>query len=149
MVEDHADQLTRGLIAELKQDPRTSEYSKFSNEEIYRRVYKVYHDLGEWLGREAEHLAKAHYTELGELRATEGVPVSQVLYALIRTKAHLFEYISRAGLFDSAVDLYQVQEFRRLVNGFFDNAIYFTALAYERKAGMHLVPSTVAEARSA
>jgi hypothetical protein len=134
MIEDHAEQLTRGLMVDLKQNPRTSEYHNLSDEEIHRRVYDVYHDLGEWLGSEGENFIRTHYSRLGKQRAIEGVPLSQVLYALIRTKAHLFDYVRTAGLIDSAVDLYQLQELRRLVDNFFDKAVYYTTCAYEREA---------------
>ncbi len=137
MVEDHAEQLTSGLIADLKRNPRTAGYHKLADAEIHLRVFNVYHDLGEWLGKEAENLVDAHYSQLGKRRAVEAVPLSQVLYALIQTKAHLFDYIRRAGLFDSAMDLYQLQEFRRLVDNFFDKAVYYTARAYEREVSLH------------
>jgi len=136
MVEDHAEQLTTGLIADLKQNPRTPEYRKFSDEELYRRVFSVYHDLGNWLGSEAANQVETHYSALGRRRAEESVPLSEVIYALIRTKTRLFEYVRRAGLFDSVVDLYQLQEFRRLVDSFFDQAIYYTARAYERELAL-------------
>ena len=134
MVEDHAEPLTRGLIVDLKQNPRTSEYHKLSDAEIHRRVYAVYHNLGEWLGSETEDLVEAHYSSLGKRRALESVPLSQVLYALIQTKAHLFDYVRTAGVIDSAMELYQLQELRRLVDNFFDKAVYYTACAYEREA---------------
>ena len=137
MVEDHAEQLTNGLIADLKENPRTTDYHKLTEAEIHRRVYNVYHDLGEWLGKEGETLVETHYTALGKRRAADNVPLSQVLYALIKTKTHAIEYVRRAGLFDSAVDLYQLQEFRRLVDRFFDKAMYYTALGYEKELALH------------
>lgn len=141
MIEDNAEQLTNGLIIDLKRNPRTSGYHHLSDAEIHQRVYNVYHDLGRWLGGDAESLVEAHYSNLGKRRAMESVPLSQVLYALIRTKAHLFEYVRRSGLFDSAVDLYQHQEFRRLVDIFFDKAIYYTARAYETEQALHYSPA--------
>lgn len=141
MIEDHADQLTEGLIVDLKQNSRTPTYHKFDHADMYERIYKVYHDLGEWLSREAESQVETHYSNLGKRRADEGVPLSEVVYALIRTKTHLFAYTRRAGLFDSAMDLYQLQEFRRLVDHFFDDAVYYTARAYELEAASSHTPA--------
>lgn len=141
MIEEHADQLTNGLIVDLKRNPRTSDYHRLSDAEIYQRVYNVYHDLGRWLGGDAENVVEAHYSNLGKRRAMESVPLSQVLYALIRTKAHLFEYVRRTGLLDSAVDLYRHEEFRRSVDIFFDKAIYYTARSYETEQALHSVPA--------
>jgi len=136
MVEDHADQLTQALVAELRQEPRALAYQRLSYADIYERVYSVYHDLGEWLGREAENLVEQQYSTLGKRRASEGIPLSQVVYVLIRTKTYLFEYVRRAGLFDSVMDLYQLQEFHRLVENFFDRAVYYAALGYERASAL-------------
>ena len=144
MIEDHAEQLTRGLITDLQENPLTSEYHKLSPAEIHRRVYDVYHNLGEWLGHESEEVVEAHYSRLGKQRALDGVPLSQVLYALIRTKNHLFDFIRTAGLFDSAVGLYQLQELRRLVDNFFDKAFYYAARAYERELALPCASSALA-----
>lgn len=141
MIEDHAEQLTTDLVIDLKQNPRTPEYHKLRDAEIYNRVYNVYHYLGRWLGGEAESLVEAHYSSLGKKRAAEAVPLSQVIYALIRTKVHLFEYIRRVGLFNSVVDLYQHQEFRRRVDTFFDKAVYYTTRAYEMEQALHPAPA--------
>ena len=98
----------------------------------------------EWLGTEAENVVETHYSSLGKQRAVEGVPLSQVLYALIQTKSHLFDYIRTAGLFNSAVELYQLYELRRLVDNFFDKAVYYTAGAYERELASPRASSAVA-----
>ena len=37
---------------------------------------------------------------------------------------------------DSAVELHQERELRRLVGNFFDKAIYYTVSAYEREAAL-------------
>jgi hypothetical protein len=142
-IEDHAEQLTRGVMADLQVNPRTSEYHKLSPTEVHRRIHDVYHNLGEWLGSEAEALVESHYSGLGKQRAREGVPLSQVLFALIQTKNHLFDFIRTARLFDSAVELYQLHELRHLIDNFFDRAIYYTARAYERERELPRAASAI------
>jgi len=44
------------------------------------------------------------------------------------------DYIQAAGLVDSAVELYQEQELHRVLDHFFDKAIFYTVRAYERAA---------------
>ncbi len=143
MIEDHAEQLTRGVMADLRQNPSTPAYHKLSHDDIHRRVYDVYHNLSEWLGSEAHGAVEARYSDLGKQRAADGILLSEVIYALIQTKTHLFDYVRTAGLFDSAVELYQLQELRRLVDNFFDKAIYFTVRAYEREAALLHAPTAV------
>jgi hypothetical protein len=140
MIEDHADQLTKGLIFDIKHNPRTPDFQKFQDEQLYHRLYYVYHNLGEWLAGEGEELAEARYTNIGKSRAAEGIPLSEVLYVLIQSKTHLLDYIGRAGMFESAVELYQHEELRRLVDTFFDKAVYYTSRAYEDEFALHHTP---------
>ncbi|MBZ5564353.1 MAG: hypothetical protein LAP13_18280 [Acidobacteriia bacterium] len=141
LIEDHADELTHGLIEDLHTNPRTPEYHKLPRSVIHRRMYEIYHNLGEWLGHENDAIIEAHYTGLARARITDRIPLSEVICALILTKNHLREYIRTAGLANSAIELYQQQELNRLVGNFFDKAIYFTAREYER-AGKPMDAST-------
>ncbi len=146
-IEDHADQITRGVVDNLQSNPRTSAYHKLSHEELHHRAFAVYRNLGEWLGHKTDEAIEATYSELGHKRRAEGVPLSEVIYALILTKYHLRDYIRSAGLVDSAVELYQEQELHRLVGNFFDKAIYYTAQGYERASASQRVPSAASGAR--
>ena len=136
MIEDHAEELTHALVQNLQSNPRTASYHQLSREAINRRTYDVYRNLGSWLNSKAEEDIKANYTQLGTRREVEGVPLSEVVYALILTKYHLRDYIGGAGLVDSAVDLYQEQELHRQLGQFFDKAIYYTVRAYEGRAAL-------------
>jgi len=134
MIETHADELTRALVDDLQSNPRTAAYHRLSRETIHHRTYHVYKDLGLWLSSKAEEDIDANFTELGNKREAEGIPLNEVVYALTLTKYHLRDYIQAAGLVDSAVDLYQALELQRLLGQFFDKAIYYTVRAYERAA---------------
>ena len=134
MIEHHADELTRALVDDLQTNPRTASYHKFSREAIHHRTYHVYKDLGLWLNNKAEEDIEARYTELGKQREAEGIPLSEVVYALTLTKYHLRDYIRGAGLVDPAVDLYQALDLQRALGQFFDKAVYYTVRAYERAA---------------
>jgi hypothetical protein len=132
MIEHHAEELTRALVENLHSNPRTVAYHRLSREAIHDRIHNVYKNLGLWLNSKAEEDIEASYTELGRDREAEGIPLSEVVYALILTKYHLRDYIRAAGLVDSAVELYQEQELQRRLGHFFDKAIYYTVRAYER-----------------
>lgn len=101
------------------------------------------------MGRKSDEALQAAYNELGEKRAAEGIPLSEVVYALILTKSHLRDYIASVGLVDSAVELYQVQELHRMVGHFFDLAIMSTVKGYERGAALgHAASASVPAHRS-
>lgn len=130
-IEEHAEELTRGLLNDLGSNPRTPAYHRLSREELHRRVYEVYRNLGRTLGEESDENIQATYDALGRRRCQEGVPLHEVVFALILTKHHLRDYIRSAGIVDSAVDLYQEEELHIRVGRFFDKAIYFTVKGYE------------------
>ncbi len=140
MIEDHAEQLTRGVVNDLQSNPRTAAYHKLSHDELHHRAYGVYSNLGQWLAHKTDEAIEASYSELGKKRQAEGIALSEVIYALILTKYHLRDYIRSAGLVDSAVELYQEQELHRLVGQFFDKAMYYTAKGYERQAESRQAP---------
>jgi hypothetical protein len=135
MIEDHAEELTRGVIRNLKTNSLTAHFQHMSYDEIHHRTYDVYRNLGHWLSHKSDEAIEATYSELGKKRFSEGVPLSQVVYGLILIKEHLRDYVQSSGLLDSALELYQEQELRRLVGHFFDRAIYFTVRGYESQTG--------------
>jgi hypothetical protein len=138
MIEDHAEQLTRGLVHQLKTHKQTPHYLDLPEYELHNRVYDVYRNLGEWLTYKSDETIRLSYVELGKRRFAEKIPLSEVVYALILTKRHVWEYIQYAGLLDSAIELYQEQELRRLLAQFFDNAVYSAVCGYEREAASRL-----------
>lgn len=134
MIEDHAEQITHSLLNDLQSNPRTPTYNGLSRDELHRRVFEVYHNLGRWLLNESGESIEAAYTELGKIRFAEDVPLSEVVYALILTKNRLRDYVSTSALLDSAVELYQAKEFEGLIGQFFDSAVYYTVGAYMQEA---------------
>lgn len=130
-IEDHAEPLAREMLKDLKTNARTPAYHGLSENDLYARVYDVYHHLGRWVGEPDDAAIEKSYGELGRRRRHEGIPVSEVVYALILTKDHLLHFIRRSGFAGSAVELYQEEELTHLVDRFFDKAIYNTILGHE------------------
>ncbi len=135
MIEDDADKLTQSLVKDLKSNKRTAHYHQLTGDELHRITYNVYRHLGQWIASKTEGAIESSYTELGRRRFSEGVPLSEVVSALILTKYHLREYIRFSGMSDSAIDLHRERELQQLVTQFFDNAIYYTVKGYEQAAG--------------
>ena len=132
MIEAHAKQLTQGLVQQLKSHPRTASYRRFSDAEIHNRTYTVYKNLGAWTVGKPEEEIRRTYEELGLDRFEEGIPLQEVIYALIITKKHLLNYVRTQGLGGTALEIYGEQELANKVNQFYDNAIYYTVVGYER-----------------
>jgi hypothetical protein len=147
LIEEHAEQLTAGLVKDLQNNPRTKAYHKLSHQELHRRAYDVYQHLREWLGHKADDRIEASYRELGRDRHAEDIPLSEVVYTLILIKYHLRDYVRTAGLVNSTVELYQQLELDRLVGEFFDKAIYHATWGYEHAGVRHQELAVAAHGR--
>jgi hypothetical protein len=136
IIETDAEELAQGMIKQLQTSPRTPSYHKLSYGELHDRAYAVYHDLGRWLWEKSDRAIQDWYNGLGEKRYSEGIPLAEVLWALVLTKNRLTDYLGKWGLADSAIELYQQQEFDRLVGHFFDRAVCYAAEGYEHQASI-------------
>jgi hypothetical protein len=133
IIEANAENLTKGTIEKLQQSSRTISYHALSYEELYSRIYRVYHDLGRWLWENSNQAVESWYRELGEQRRREGIPLVEVLWALVLTKDRLVNYLDACGPVDSIMELYRQQEFDRIIGHFFDRAMCYAAEGYSRR----------------
>ncbi len=132
IIQDHAEELTRELLDDLARNPRTTGYHRLPRTELHDRAYNVYHHLGRWIAEKAEGPVSANYLNLGRTRYAEGIPLHEVVQALIMSRQHLMNYVRSSVAVDTAVELHQEEELNLLVGRFFDNAIYFTVKGYEQ-----------------
>ena len=133
LIETHSDQLARGLLDRIENSERCREFvQKVPPDDLKQKVYEIYHHLGQWLLKKTEHEVEQRYTAIGERRAAQGVPLSQLMFVIVATKEHLWEYVTQEALADRPVELFQELELFQLVEQFFDRAVYFAAIGYER-----------------
>jgi hypothetical protein len=147
MVETHAEELTRGVIEDLKTNPRTPCLHDLSTRELHDQAYEVYRNLGHWLADFSDDAIQAFHFKLAQHRYKEGIPLEEVIFSHILKKYHLRDYIRTSGMVDSAADLIQEQELHHLIGSFFDKAIYYTVKGYERARKTQLVEVGARERR--
>lgn len=134
LIESNAVELTRRYLEDVQRHPRLPTYRDFDQRELYDRAYSVYSQLGKWISKESSHEeVKATWTELGRIRRQEGFPLSEVILSLCILRRHLWEKVEAEGFMDSAMDLLQALELQNRVVLFFDRAVFFAAVGYERK----------------
>jgi hypothetical protein len=133
-IESNAEEFAHSTVKKLRSSPRTESYHKLPDKDMYDRCYEVYRHFGRWLWEKSDEAIQARFNELGEKRCREGIPLAEVLWALVLSKDRLLEYLGAYALADSAIELYQQQELDRLIGHFFDRAVCYTAASYERQA---------------
>jgi hypothetical protein len=103
-----------------------------SDQKQYAR--EIYRDLTEWLSSETDSIIERRYFDLGAHRASQGVPLSQILWAVSISREHLWEYTQQECLHEEPVEFWGGVMLLRSLNRFFDNILYFALTGYE-KAG--------------
>ena len=152
LIQAHASALTRDVVKDLRINDRTPAFRRLDPGDVETRVATLFYRLAQWIGGADESAVQAEYEAMGRIRLREGVPVSELVYALVITKRHLRRYIREHGLIDTAgdrvvsqdllpLDLYSVQELNYQVGEFFDRALYHLARGYEAEAADRVVPS--------
>ena len=133
LIEKNADQLTKSWLSDVQKHPSTKTYHAYDEKKLYKRAFDVYSRLGKWLSKETtvENIAE-HYTALGRQRREEGFAFSEVFEALIITRRHIWFKVLSEGFLDTALDLHNAMDLYNRVILFFDRAIYYTALGYEK-----------------
>jgi len=134
LIETHSEQLAREVVALVNKSERCQDFLlKVPPQELQQYVQEIYQHLGDWLTRKTERDIELRYTAIGERRAEQGVSLSQLMFAIVATKEHLWGYVAREVLADPRpVELFQEVELAELVEQFFDRAIYYAAIGYER-----------------
>jgi hypothetical protein len=133
LIEKHSEQLSRELSEKVWNSPRCSDLHKVPEDELEARTREIYHNLSEWLLNKTEAELEQRYTELGARRAEQGVAYSHFLWAITATREHLRTFVQREGLSDSAMELHGELELMHLLDQFFDRALYYAAVGYERE----------------
>jgi len=132
LIELHADKLSRGLTQKLENNPHCSDLRKVPREELNARSYEIYRNLSDWLLTKTEHDVERVYGEVGVRRAQQGVAFSHLLYAITATKEELWKFLQDEGVVTKPVELFAEMELFRLLDQFFDKALYHLACAYEQ-----------------
>lgn len=133
LIEKNSEQLSRELSEKVWNSPRCSDLHKIPPDELKARTREIYQNLNNWLMAMTEAEIEQRYTELGARRAAQGVAYSHFLWAITATREHMVAFVQREGLCDTAVDLHGELELIRLLGQFFDRALYYTAVGYERE----------------
>jgi len=131
LIETHADRLSHSLTQRLENDPHCAELRKVPRQELEARTYEIFSHLTDWLLYKTERDLERAYTELGVRRAKQQVALSHVLYAVTASKEQLWAFLQDEGVVTKPVELFAEMELFRLLDQFFDKALYYLATGYE------------------
>jgi Histidine kinase N terminal len=136
LIERHSDELTSGLVEQIRISERTSDFRKIPAKELQLAAGEVYRHLGEWLLQKTERDIATRFKKVAARRAAEGIRLHQFVWALMLSRDHLFQFLRQEAFTDSIIDLHSELELRQLLNQFFDRALYYAILGYDEAEQM-------------
>ena len=132
LIETHSNELASALLNRVRSSEATPDYYLVPDEDLRERVYEIYRNLGDWLISRDEFDLEQRYEKIGARRAKQTVPMSQVAWAIVLTKDNLWEFLKLHSEMERPVEAFGELEMLQLLDLFFDRAIYFAAVGYER-----------------
>jgi len=142
LIETHSEALAACLLDRVQNSDAMPDYGKVPPEELKERVYEIYRHLGDWLIAKDEFDLERRYLTIGARRALQSVPLSQVAWAIILTKENLWEFIKKEIAIERPVEVFGELEMLQMLDHFFDRAIYYAAVGYERMVAEHAIMET-------
>lgn len=134
LIKENASTLTDRVMKDILSREETRGYRNLNKEILAERVFDVFNRLDSWLmGDKAKAEVRSHYMALGKQRFHEGITLHELVMALMLIKRHLWLYVLEKQFFDSSFEMHQALEFNNRVVLFFDRAIYFSTMGYERE----------------
>jgi hypothetical protein len=132
LIETHSEELADGLIQKLLSSERTRDLAKVPAHELHQRCHEIYRNLSDSLLNKTDHDIESVYKALGARRAQQGVSLAALTWAILLTKEHLWGFLEWEGVHGGLHNVFGELELLRLLDQFFDRAVYYAAEGYER-----------------
>lgn len=132
LIENNSSALAACLLDRVQNSAATPEYQRVPAEDLKERVYEIYRHLGDWLMTKDELDLEQRYLRIGARRAKQEVPFSQVAWAIVLTKDNLWEFLKNEREMDRPVETFGELEMLQLLDRFFDRAIFYAAVGFEK-----------------
>jgi hypothetical protein len=132
LIENHSEDLANSLLEKLQGSEAAASYQNVPPGELKQRVFEIYRHLGDWLLGKSEFDIEQRYLEIGARRAQQLVPLSQLAMTIILTKENLWEFLESQAVLNRPAEVFGELEMLELLDKFFDTALYYAAVGYER-----------------
>ena len=131
LVESHSDQLAEGLLRKLESSTRAADLRKIPEAELRERIHEVYQNLSDWLLTKTDADIEQVYSRVGRRRAEQGVALSAFCWALMMTQENLWDFLENQGIRERPTAILGGFDLLRLLEQFFDRAVYYSIIGYE------------------
>jgi hypothetical protein len=131
LIESHSEALAESLTHKLERSSRTADFKKVPEQEVRERAREVYRNLSDWLLAKTDDDIEHVYKALGRRRAEQGVSMGALCWAIIMIEENLWEFLEMEGMREKPLEILGSLELLRLLDQFFEQAVYFATLGHE------------------
>ncbi len=142
LIEDHSEELAETLLRKLERCTRVAGFRIVHAQEIRERSREIYKNLSDWLLTKTDDDIERIYVPLGRRRAEQGVPLSAMIWAINMTEENLWDFLEMEGMRERPLEILGGFELLRMLDQFFDQAIYYAAVGYERYLNEKQAPAS-------
>ena len=131
----NADRMSEEVLQKIRKSEKCTELvRKLAAEEHKTYATNIYQDLAAWLATESDTTLERRYVALGRLRSQQGIPFSNLCWAVCIAHEHLWQYLQQECLLDEPVEFWGGVILLRSLTQFFNRVLYFALLGYEQSA---------------
>ncbi|MDM8000321.1 MAG: hypothetical protein QUS33_10050 [Dehalococcoidia bacterium] len=131
----HAEQMAEQWYQALIANPRTKSYKALDKEACQRHAVHIYKNLGRMYLAENPYQAVAHsldVTGLAEDHFGRGIPLDEVVYALVLMRRQIWLHSERQSLYVTPEDMSEVVVSINRVTLLFDYATHIVVSRYQQ-----------------
>jgi hypothetical protein len=132
LIEKHSEELVRGLAEHIRTSERMSDFRNIPPADLELAAVEVYCHLGEWLLQKTDEDIERRFGAIAARRVAEQISLHQFVWALIVSRDYLWRFLQREACACNVVDLYGELELHQMLTQFFDRAVYYGILAYDK-----------------
>ena len=141
----NADNLSTAVFQKIRKSERCRELCmRVRDQEQKRSTTEIYLDLTDWLAADAAPGMEQRYIAFGSRRAEQGVPFTELFWAVCIAHEHLWEYMQQECLLEEPVEFWGGVTLLRSLTQFFDRALYFVLIGYQKAAKNNLTAAALA-----
>jgi succinate-acetate transporter protein len=127
----HGEEIATMWLQDLRVSAQTPSYGVVTDEELVNASEFALTRVEEYLGGQASEASVGEFFHsLGATRAAQGLPLPELIGAILLLKREIWVSARTHGVWESAADLQKAVDLSRELGRFFDRAVYYATLGY-------------------
>jgi uncharacterized protein len=130
-VQNYGEEIANLWLDSLRRSPQTPSYGVVSDAELINASEFALTQVDEYFtGKPSESDIGEFFYQLGATRAAQGLPLPELISAILLLKREIWISARTHGVWESAVDLQKAVDLNRELGRFFDRAVYYSTAGY-------------------